>query len=260
MAFTDGLPLLPFLVWCTLATEACDTSIDLARLHTSSVTASSSLGAHTANLATDGDSSSRWESAFEDPQWIAVDLGASYVLCEVAIDWEPAYASSYQIQTSSDGIAWVTHATTGATGGGLVTTSVTDVEAQHVRMFGTERGTQYGYSIWTFSVYGNRSAAPASPSPAAPTSCASMPSPQQDTELDGTAAGSPLVASAGAANCCTECSSSLPGCTGFVLYAGVCYFKQGPLTPRALVDRVAYTLPGSAVSGEPPAAPLPPLS
>ena len=42
----------------------------------------------------------RWSSAFSDPQWLQVDLGASQTICEVTLNWEAAYAKSFQIQTS----------------------------------------------------------------------------------------------------------------------------------------------------------------
>ncbi|MDQ1715906.1 MAG: hypothetical protein QOC60_1851, partial [Frankiaceae bacterium] len=38
-------------------------------------------------LATDGSASTRWSSAAGDPQWITVDLGASYSICKVVLNW-----------------------------------------------------------------------------------------------------------------------------------------------------------------------------
>ena len=137
------------------AAGQCDTVLDLALQGTA--TASSGNAA----LAIDGNSGTRWESAFSDPQSIAIDLGEPHVLCQVSLDWEAAHASSYRIETSDDGVSWVTAATTGATGAGVVTTTISDVTAQYVRMFGTERGTGFGYSLWTFAVYGH--ARPPSP-------------------------------------------------------------------------------------------------
>src|SRR6185503_4156216 len=38
--------------------------------------------------AVDGNLNSRWSSAFSDPQWIQIDLGATYTICRVVLRWE----------------------------------------------------------------------------------------------------------------------------------------------------------------------------
>jgi hypothetical protein len=89
------------------------------------VTASSSEGrAFPAAAAVDGDAKSRWSSAFADPQWLAVDLGAPTALDRVVLNWERAAARAYQIQVSPDGKAWTTvyESVTGA--GGVETHAV----------------------------------------------------------------------------------------------------------------------------------------
>ncbi len=42
------------------------------------------------SAAVDGIATSRWGSAFTDPQWIYVDLGATYNVNRVKITWEAA--------------------------------------------------------------------------------------------------------------------------------------------------------------------------
>ena len=59
-----------------------------------------------ASAAVDGDTTSRWSSAFGDPQWLEVDLGATATVNQVVLDWEAAYATAFQIQTSPDGTTW----------------------------------------------------------------------------------------------------------------------------------------------------------
>src|SRR5205085_6805564 len=82
-------------------------------------TASSSENAGTpASAATDGNTGTRWSSAFSDPQWLQVDLGQSYTITSVNLNWEAAYAKAFQIQTSQDGTNWTTiYSTTTGTGG-----------------------------------------------------------------------------------------------------------------------------------------------
>ena len=56
-------------------------------------TASSTENAGTpASNATDGDTGTRWSSAFADPQWLQVDLGATATVTQVVLNWEAAYA------------------------------------------------------------------------------------------------------------------------------------------------------------------------
>jgi hypothetical protein len=117
-------------------------------------TASSTENAGTpAADAVDGNSGTRWSSAFSDPQWLEVDLGSSQAICQVTLNWETAYATAFQIQTSADGTNWTTSYSTTTGTGGTQTLSVTGT-GRYVRMYGTARATQYGYSLWEFSVYG----------------------------------------------------------------------------------------------------------
>ncbi|WP_157597314.1 discoidin domain-containing protein [Streptacidiphilus rugosus] len=110
--------------------------------------------AFTAALATDGDAATRWSSAYADPQWLQVDLGAVYAVDEVRLSWEAAYGKAFQIQTSADGSTWTTiWSTTTGTGGTQDLTGLSG-SGRYVRMYGTARGTGYGYSLWSFQVYG----------------------------------------------------------------------------------------------------------
>ncbi|GAA1523788.1 discoidin domain-containing protein [Dactylosporangium maewongense] len=120
-------------------------------------TASSSENAGTpATAATDGNTGTRWASAFADPQWIQVDLGAPAALSQVVLNWEAASGKAFQIQISNDAATWtqVYSTTTGA--GGTQTLNVTGT-GRYVRMYGTQRNTAYGYSLWEFQVYGESS-------------------------------------------------------------------------------------------------------
>jgi beta-glucanase (GH16 family) len=105
--------------------------------------------------AVDGNTSTRWSSTFSDPQWIYVDLQATFNINRVRLNWEAAYGKSYQIQVSSNAVDWTTiYSTTTGAGG---TNDVTGLSGlgRYVRMYGTVRGTQYGYSLYEFEVYGN---------------------------------------------------------------------------------------------------------
>src|SRR4029077_14548948 len=105
-----------------------------------------------ASAAVDGNTGTRWSSAVSDPQWLQVDLGSSKNICQVTLDWETAYAKAFQIQTSADGTNWTSIYSTTTGTGGTQTLNVTG-SGRYIRMYGTVRATQYGYSLWEFGVY-----------------------------------------------------------------------------------------------------------
>jgi hypothetical protein len=118
------------------------------------VTASSTQSGYPGGNAVDGNLSTRWGSAFSDPQWIYVDLQTNYYITEVWLDWESAYATSFQIQVSSDASNWTTlYSTTKGTGGVQDLTGLSGT-GRYVRMYGTARGTVYGYSLYEMEVFG----------------------------------------------------------------------------------------------------------
>ncbi|MFJ9822909.1 discoidin domain-containing protein [Streptomyces sp. NPDC101160] len=118
------------------------------------VTASSQENAGTpATAAVDGDLGTRWSSAFADPQWIQVDLGAPAALSRVDLNWETAYGSAYRIETSTDASTWTTAYTTTTGHGGTESLPVSGT-ARYVRLTGQTRATGWGYSLWEFQVYG----------------------------------------------------------------------------------------------------------
>jgi hypothetical protein len=108
--------------------------------------------------ATDGNTGTRWSSAFSDPQWLQVDLGATATIDKVVLNWEAAYATGYQIQTSNDNVNWTSIYSTTTGTGGTQTLTVAGT-GRYVRMYGTARATAYGYSLWEFQVYGTSGSA-----------------------------------------------------------------------------------------------------
>jgi F5/8 type C domain len=59
---------------------------------------------------------------------------------------------SYQIQVSNDNTNWTTiYSTTSGVGG--VETFPVSGSGRYVRMYGTARGTAYGYSLYEFGIY-----------------------------------------------------------------------------------------------------------
>jgi hypothetical protein len=142
------------------ATTPDVTAVDLALFHPA-FASSLENASFPASNAVDGNSATRWSSQFSDPQWIYVDLGAVYNITDVKLNWEHAAGRDYQIQVSFDAANWATIATiTGNTTFGLHDYAGLSGSGQYVRMYGTARTTQYGYSLFDFNVYGD-AAAPA---------------------------------------------------------------------------------------------------
>lgn len=125
-------------------------------------TAVASSTISSASEAVDGNVATRWESIQgNDPEWMYVDLGSVQDLDSVIIHWEAAYASQYQLQVSTDALAWTTVYTETNVNrlntypaNNLRDTVVVSVpNIRYVRMLGTARSTIYGYSIWEFQIY-----------------------------------------------------------------------------------------------------------
>ncbi|GAA3192492.1 hypothetical protein GCM10010468_01320 [Actinocorallia longicatena] len=143
-----GYSLWEFQVYGT-ADAACQTSD--AALNRPATASSAENAGTPASAAVDGSSGTRWSSAFADPQWLQVDLGATLTVCRVSLSWEAAYARSYKIQISGDGSAWTDLYSTTTSAGGNQTLNVTG-SGRYLRVHGTERGTAYGYSLWGLTV------------------------------------------------------------------------------------------------------------
>jgi hypothetical protein len=108
-----------------------------------------------ASAAFDGNAGTRWSSAFSDPQWIQVDLGAPATISQVVLTWEAAYASAFQLQVSDTGTGGWTNIFSTTTGTGGTQTLTVSGTGRFVRMNGTARHTAFGYSLFEFQVFGS---------------------------------------------------------------------------------------------------------
>ena len=124
-------------------------------------TASSTENAATpASAAVDGNTGTRWSSAFSDPQWLQVDLGATATISQVVLqlggrvrprvpdpDLDRRHHLDHRLLAPRPAPAACRPST--VTGSG-----------RYVRMYGTQRATAYGYSLWEFQVYGSGGGTP----------------------------------------------------------------------------------------------------
>src|SRR5689334_5923386 len=101
-----------------VATRPADAAVTLLSQGRPATASSTENAGAPASAAVDGNPATRWSSAFSDPQWIQVDLGATATLSQVVLQWEAAYATAFQIQVSADAASWSTvYSTTTGTGG-----------------------------------------------------------------------------------------------------------------------------------------------
>ena len=107
-----------------------------------------------AMYAVDGDKATRWSSQYNDPQWIYVDLGSTQNISRVILRWEAAYGKKYKIQVSTGDLNnWTDVCGVKASDGDVDDLAFKPVNARYVRVYGTERSTEWGYSLYEFEVY-----------------------------------------------------------------------------------------------------------
>ena len=111
-----------------------------------------SSGVNTAKEAFDGNLGSRWIAETKNTdEYVGVNLGKLYSLTSVAISWEGAYASEYEIQVSTDGEEYNTVKAVTAT---KADTAEFVVDAQFVKILCKKDGFGYPYSIWEVGAFG----------------------------------------------------------------------------------------------------------
>lgn len=136
---------------------ACGTTnIALNKVATSSSLQNGNLSAR---AAFDGTVTTRWSSAFSDPQWLQVDLGSVQSICGVTLQWEAAYGKAFKLESSNDASTWTPlYATTNSAGG--TQKLAVNGSGKYLRMTGTQRATGYGYSLYEMQVFSSSSSTP----------------------------------------------------------------------------------------------------
>ncbi|HET6248728.1 MAG TPA: discoidin domain-containing protein [Tepidisphaeraceae bacterium] len=79
------------------------------------MTASTNAANHGAPYASDQDPTTSWQSTAAGTQWLTTDLGSSFSVTNVTINFDAAYAGTYSIAISNDNSTWTTLTT--VTGG-----------------------------------------------------------------------------------------------------------------------------------------------
>jgi cysteine-rich repeat protein len=136
----------------------CGVVCDVDRLDIVGATASSIENPNTAARAVDGNLTTRWSSAYTDPQWLQVDLGEPRRVKRVVLYWEAAASADYDIQISDSASGpWTTIHTDPAGNGGVDDLTELNGIGRYVRLYSRARTTTWGNSLFEFEVYGDLS-------------------------------------------------------------------------------------------------------
>jgi hypothetical protein len=146
-----GYSLWEFQVFGTFGAATCGTT-NAALNHPASASSTENAGTP-ASAAFDGSTTTRWSSAFSDPQWLQVDLGGTATVCQVRLTWEAAFATAFQLQTAPAATGPFTTIFSTTTGTGGTQTLNVSGSGRFVRMNGTARATQFGYSLFEMAVF-----------------------------------------------------------------------------------------------------------
>ncbi|KQR11975.1 glycoside hydrolase family 3 N-terminal domain-containing protein [Cellulomonas sp. Leaf334] len=166
-----ALALVVPLTLVGLAAPAAAAPGDLARTGTATADRSQSDGDGTfpPDAAIDGDPATRWASGngpdedVEYTAWLQVDLGAEASVDHVVLAWEAAFAAGYELQVATAPDEWTTVHTEAAGDGGTDDVTFAATDARYVRLQMTQRTSfdwdptrphWYGYSLFSFEVYG----------------------------------------------------------------------------------------------------------
>ncbi|MET9032748.1 discoidin domain-containing protein [Streptomyces mirabilis] len=147
-------------LWTLSVTDSGRPGTDLA-LHASATSSTTDGDDHGPGNVTDGDPGTRWSSAYQDDQWIRVDLGSQQSFDGVDLVWEQAYARTYVVQVSTDDSTWTDVKSVDNTAvplpfntdrASLQVEDFTARTARFVRINCGVRHTSWGNSLWSLSV------------------------------------------------------------------------------------------------------------
>jgi hypothetical protein len=137
-------------------------NLSLKKLATSSSVQGPEMDTHFAN---DGDSSTRFSSAFSDDEWLTIDLIKPCQIKSIVLVWERAYGKDFNILFSNNGsFTDLKYDSIQVRNNVLSNNNIAGTNsliakpktvARYVRMQGIHRATNYGYSLWEFKIMGS---------------------------------------------------------------------------------------------------------
>ncbi len=119
-------------------------------------TASSSKNNFPVSNAFDGNATTFWKSNAADTQFVNVDLGTSFNICQVVLKWNKEIGKNFKIQLSNDTLQWKNISTV-KNNSSITNTIDVKGSGRYVRLYLTVPSNKNGYSLSEFEVYGNQS-------------------------------------------------------------------------------------------------------
>ena len=107
----------------------------------------------TPELAVDGNYTTYWTSNTSDSSWIYVDLGQSYNINKVYLNWEHDFPHTFDIQISNDSKEWKTIYHTDGANAGLNFIRYLTGMGQYVKISCSNSATNKNFSLLEFEVY-----------------------------------------------------------------------------------------------------------
>ncbi|MFA6141901.1 MAG: discoidin domain-containing protein [Candidatus Omnitrophota bacterium] len=109
----------------------------------------------------DGDMETRWSSGYKDGEWIYLDLGKPKTISRLAIKWEQAYATDFDILTSGDAVTWNSLISLKSQKGDTSDIKFAPITARYIKVVGMKRANaDWGISIWEIEPYGPKAQNP----------------------------------------------------------------------------------------------------
>jgi len=180
-AYGSNSPYGDFIPWIKAATDGAS-GLLASEFSTGAVPSTANVAANTgavascdadqimspASMVTDEIYSTAWHSCANDASWIYVDLGHTYTISKVTIEWAPQnYGVTYALQTSTDASTWTTVKSVTGGAGGADTEIFTPTTTRYVRMAGTLSSTaNSGYEVLELQAFGTPTLPPGTVAPA----------------------------------------------------------------------------------------------
>lgn len=120
--------------------------------------ASSVENNYVANNAFDNTTTTRWSSNYTaalpaDSAFIYIDLKSTATISRIYLLWETAYGADFKLEVSNDALTW--RGLARVTGNTMRYNDLAVAgTGRYVRMHALKRGTNFGYSLYEFQVYG----------------------------------------------------------------------------------------------------------
>ncbi len=123
-------------------------------------TVSASNNSGSANVAIDGDLTTRWDTGTNQTNglWYEINLGGTRKFSQITFDVtnnSSDYPGAYAVYVSSDGVSWGSAVTTGTGSSAVVTMSFTQQTAQYIKvqLTASDTNTSHWWSVDEVNVY-----------------------------------------------------------------------------------------------------------